>query len=75
MARYGLGEGPIQLDNVGCIGTESSILECSYTADHDCTHFEDAGIRCNTTCMLIQLTIGAVYTPFKKINVDNVFWV
>ena len=46
-AYFGQGSGPIVLDNLDCNGDEESILECDFDPDtSDCTHFEDAGIRC-----------------------------
>uniref|UniRef100_A0A6I8NBT6 Lysyl oxidase homolog n=1 Tax=Ornithorhynchus anatinus TaxID=9258 RepID=A0A6I8NBT6_ORNAN len=48
-ARMGQGMGPIHLTDVRCGGRETSLWSCSYrniTAD-DCSHSEDAGVRCN----------------------------
>ena len=36
----------IHLDEVICSGTESSILDCQYITDHDCSHDEDIGVQC-----------------------------
>ena len=50
-AHYGQGTGPILLDNVACTGAEYNLTSCSYDSDtSDCGHYEDAGVRCNTTC-------------------------
>ena len=50
-ARFGRGTGPILLDNLACTGSEYNLTSCSYDSDtSDCTHYEDAGVRCNTTC-------------------------
>ena len=38
--------GQILLDDVNCIGTESSIFDCSSTSVHDCVHREDVGVIC-----------------------------
>ncbi len=50
---------PIWLDNVQCIGTERSIVECRHNGFgvHDCQHFEDAGAICAGTvhCKLSDL--------------------
>ena len=46
-AQFGQGSGPIVLDNLNCDGDELSLLECDFDPDtSDCTHFEDAGLRC-----------------------------
>ncbi|CAI8019969.1 Neurotrypsin [Geodia barretti] len=44
---YGEGEGPIHMDNVQCLGVESSILECVYDIHTaDCSHSQDVGVLC-----------------------------
>ncbi|XP_064385141.1 soluble scavenger receptor cysteine-rich domain-containing protein SSC5D-like [Halichondria panicea] len=47
--RFGGGSGPILLDDVHCsCGNESSLLDCNHKRVHNCDHFEDVGIVCNT---------------------------
>ena len=47
-AYFGDGQGEIYIENVQCNGSESTLEDCpaSEVGVHDCTHSEDAGIRC-----------------------------
>ncbi|XP_033097344.1 deleted in malignant brain tumors 1 protein-like [Anneissia japonica] len=45
---FGEGTGSIILENVECLGTESSLTQCLNQGwgVHNCTHSRDAGVRC-----------------------------
>jgi deleted-in-malignant-brain-tumors protein 1 len=47
-ASYGMGTGPIYLDDVSCGGSETRLDACGANpiGQHNCQHSEDAGVRC-----------------------------
>ena len=47
-ASFGLGTGPILLDELHCEGTELSPFHCPHAqfGVHTCTHSQDAGLTC-----------------------------
>uniref|UniRef100_A0A673ZUY6 Soluble scavenger receptor cysteine-rich domain-containing protein SSC5D n=1 Tax=Salmo trutta TaxID=8032 RepID=A0A673ZUY6_SALTR len=55
-AHFGEGSSSILLDDVACMGSEGSLLECSSggIGNHDCGHDEDASV----TCMMVRLVNG-----------------
>ena len=48
-AGFGQGSGPIWLDNIACMGNESTLASCGHLGiniTRNCSHDEDAGVRC-----------------------------
>ncbi len=57
LALYEPGVGLIYLDNVECAGNEEFLVNCSAPAvgDHNCNHFEDAGVLCEGMIQLASV--------------------
>ena len=43
---FGKGNASIILDNVKCVGNESTLFSCTYNTNQNCSDFEEVGIRC-----------------------------
>ena len=70
------GTGQIWLDEVGCLGTESRLIDCPANplAQHDCTHDQDAGVRCiNCIEGTIRLQ-GGTATQGRVEICNNTIW-
>ncbi|XP_060064988.1 deleted in malignant brain tumors 1 protein-like [Ylistrum balloti] len=48
-AYFGSGVGTIWMDSIKCLGNETDIANCHFDGwgKHDCSHSEDAGVRCS----------------------------
>ena len=49
-ARYGRGDGPIWIDEPSCVGSEMSVMNCTWTnkwGETDCEHHEDVSVECS----------------------------
>lgn len=58
-AYFGIGTGPIHIDDVSCMGSESRLIDCSYdTSTSGDSHYEDAGVRCFTCKCGLPLSVA-----------------
>ncbi|XP_053387471.1 scavenger receptor cysteine-rich domain superfamily protein-like [Mercenaria mercenaria] len=48
----GRGSGPIYVNNLNCVGTESHINLCSYEISNHCTHYDDVAVSCTGTDLI-----------------------
>lgn len=50
-AYFGAGYNvPIAIDDVGCTGSETSLINCTYDNNvNDCNHLKDAAVACTST--------------------------
>jgi len=57
-AAFGPGTGVILLDTVTCVVGQSNIFDCRHDGfeNHDCSHSEDAGVRCGSGKQIIVLS-------------------
>ncbi|KAL5460336.1 hypothetical protein EMCRGX_G033781 [Ephydatia muelleri] len=60
---FGEGTGYVFMQNVGCLGNETQLLQClaSATGGHGCTHSQDVEVICrgsNTPSLVSSLAVG-----------------
>lgn len=60
-AQFGEGNGSILLDDVQCLGNESSIKNCQHRGwnTHNCAHSQDASVICSS--MTLNLFLLRIY--------------
>ena len=61
---------PIHLDDVGCNGSEPSLLNCTANevGVNNCDHSEDAGVRCNGTLSGYVCNSSFILSFFSSVN-------
>ena len=59
------GTGPILLDNLQCTGRESRLIDCPHhgLGNHDCSHSEDAGVRCLPGISIFYCSLSKSLAP------------
>ncbi|NXW89731.1 DMBT1 protein, partial [Alopecoenas beccarii] len=63
--HFGLGSGPIWIDDGGCNGTESALSDCTHAGwgEHDCEHVKAAGVMCSGLCLLSECHGSSLPSP------------
>lgn len=66
-AYFGQGNGSIFMDNVNCVGHESTLISCPHLSVHNCNHSEDAGVHCkNLSGKSNELDLICFYKSLSK---------
>ena len=62
--HYGSGTGLIFLSSIDCLGNETSLLECTYSPFHSCSHKFDVGVKCEGMAVPCTVSIDAIPNTF-----------
>ena len=69
-AYFGIGTGPINVDDSQCTGDETNITQCVFTSNDNCQHSNDAGVR-YVSQGILQLLYSALHDREKKITISS----
>ncbi|KAL3870551.1 hypothetical protein ACJMK2_038604 [Sinanodonta woodiana] len=66
-AAYGIGSGPILMNDVQCVGTEATLAACQFSGwtINDCKHSEDASVICQSSTASVQIRLTGGSGPFE----------
>lgn len=67
-AVFGTGSGQIWLKHLQCSGHESGLARCSVVLNSNvqCTHQNDAGVKCSGSLLMPTLTLLSPYSVFSS---------
>ena len=65
--HYGSGTGLIFLSSIDCLGIETSLLKCTYSPFHSCSHTFDVGVKCEGMAVLCTVSIDARHNTLYNI--------
>ena len=70
----GSDDMPIWMTRVECTGNETDFLQCRASWDRNmtsrCSHFEDAGVRCYSTGILVYCIKSVIPLTLKSVTVN-----
>ena len=73
-AVFGRGTGGIYLDNLGCRGSESRLIDCVHNGVgvHNCDHGDDAGLRCQRKSYLSRSCTVSTYNTTLESRANQI---
>ena len=54
-SQFGAVNTTFKMDDVKCIGNETSLLDCPHATRHDCGSHEGAGVKCSNGMIPVLL--------------------
>ncbi|XP_036431277.1 deleted in malignant brain tumors 1 protein-like, partial [Colossoma macropomum] len=75
-AYFGPGSGPIWMDDVGCSGSESTLMNCTFPewGENYCDHDEDAGVICSGNLQYRVRLVGGSHCSGRVEVLNGEIW-